>query len=260
MSSYQTAPYTHFHELIDTWTKHAQSIETQAKNLSEKARVLGTPSDTPEIRTRLDEDERRLHNLATKTKTVLKELTDEMIKRKKELSRNDLDMVTKVKTAMNNALKNYEDVITSISKRRQQFQPTTNDTLIDLGNANLSEDDIHQRLQLQQQMKINNNLLVQQNEEQFAIEEQVQLVQADVIEINHMMRDIGAIVSEQSPIIANSEQNVSAANDHIIAGNQQLLGASRHQKKYRKKLCWLLLIFLVIALIVAIVIIIKLKA
>ncbi|CAF5143461.1 unnamed protein product, partial [Rotaria sp. Silwood1] len=72
--------YTHFHELVDTWTKHAQAIETQA-------RVLGTSSDTPEIRSRLDEDERRLHNLAAKTKTVLKELADEMTKRKKELSR-----------------------------------------------------------------------------------------------------------------------------------------------------------------------------
>jgi t-SNARE complex subunit (syntaxin) len=43
------------------------------------------------------------------------------------------------------------------------------------------------------------------------------------------MRDIGAIVSEQSPIIAGIEQNVIAANDNIIAGNQQLTGASRYQ-------------------------------
>jgi len=84
MVSYQTAPYTHFHELIDTWTKHAQAIETQVKNLSEKARVLGTPADTPEIRARLDDDERRLHDLALKTKTILKELRDELTKIKKE--------------------------------------------------------------------------------------------------------------------------------------------------------------------------------
>lgn len=43
------------------------------------------------------------------------------------------------------------------------------------------------------------------------------------------MRDIAAIVSEQSPIIANIEQNVTGANDHIVAGNQQLTSASRHQ-------------------------------
>jgi t-SNARE complex subunit (syntaxin) len=43
------------------------------------------------------------------------------------------------------------------------------------------------------------------------------------------MRDIGAIVSEQSPIIAGIEQNVTAANDNIIAGNNQLTSASRHQ-------------------------------
>ncbi|CAF4612098.1 unnamed protein product [Rotaria sp. Silwood1] len=169
--------YTHFHELVDTWTKHAQAIETQTKNLSEKARVLGTSSDTPEIRSRLDEDVRRLHNLATNTKTVLKELADEMTKRRKELSRNDLVMVTKIKTDMINALKNYEDVITNVCKGRQQYQPTSNDTLIDWENANLSEDDVHRRLQLQQQMKMNNNLLIKQNEEQFAFEEQVQLGQ-----------------------------------------------------------------------------------
>lgn len=45
------------------------------------------------------------------------------------------------------------------------------------------------------------------------------------------MRDIGAIVSEQSPIIAGIEQNVIVANDNIIAGNQQLQGASRYQVK-----------------------------
>jgi t-SNARE complex subunit (syntaxin) len=94
---------------------------------------------------------------------------------------------------------------------------------------------------------MNNNLLIQQNEEQFIIEEQIQqvqvrnsilnfnkinhclLFQTDVIEINHIMRDIGAIVSEQSPIIAAIEQNVSAANDNIVAANQQLAGASNSQ-------------------------------
>ncbi len=34
-----------------------------------------------------DEDERRLHDLASKTKTILKDLADEMSKRKKDLSR-----------------------------------------------------------------------------------------------------------------------------------------------------------------------------
>jgi t-SNARE complex subunit (syntaxin) len=43
------------------------------------------------------------------------------------------------------------------------------------------------------------------------------------------MRDIGAIVSEQSPIIAGVEQTVIAATDNIIAGNQQLTGAARYQ-------------------------------
>lgn len=50
-----------------------------------------------------------------------------------------------------------------------------------------------------------------------------------MIQINHLMRDLGTMVSEQSPIIAQVEQNVTGATDNIIAGNQQLLSASRHQ-------------------------------
>jgi hypothetical protein len=36
---------------------------------------------------RRDDDERRLHDLASKTKAILKDLADEMTRRKKELSR-----------------------------------------------------------------------------------------------------------------------------------------------------------------------------
>jgi len=160
---------------------------------------------------------------------------------------------------MGNALKQYTDIVTDVSKRRQQFPNHNNATIIDLGDDDLTQDDIQKSLQLQKQIRMRNELLIQQNDEQFAIEEQIQQVQTDVIEINHMMRDIGSIVAEQSPIIAGIEQNVVAANDNIIAGNQQLNSASRFQKKYRKKLCWLLLIFLVIAVIVAIIIIVKFK-
>ena len=44
-----------------------------------------------------------------------------------------------------------------------------------------------------------------------------------------MMRDIGTIVSEQSPIIADIEHTITTTNDNITAGNQQLLSASKYQ-------------------------------
>lgn len=259
MSSYQTTAYTHIHELIDTWTRHAQAIETQVKSLSEKARVLGTSADTPETRARLDEDERRLHDLASKSKVILKDLANEMIKRKKELSKEDMNMITKVKNAMTTALQKYEKVVTDISKQRQQFQNPSNNALIDFGDDGGASDDIHQFLQSQQQMRMQNDILMRENEEQFQIEEQIQEVQRDVVEINQIMRDIGAIVSEQSPIIAGVEERVSAANDNIVSGNRELQGASRSQKKYRKKLCWLLIILLIVAVIITVVIVLRFK-
>lgn len=43
------------------------------------------------------------------------------------------------------------------------------------------------------------------------------------------MRDIGAMVSEQSPIIGQIEEHVIGANDNIVAGNDQLTRAAGHQ-------------------------------
>jgi len=259
MVSYQTVPYTHFHELIDTCTKHAQAIESHVKSLSEKARVIGTPSDTSETRARIDEDERRLHELASKTKTILTNLADVVRTRKHELSRDDYNKVTKIETAIKNATKNYQDAITNISKRRQEFKIPNNNALIDFENDNSDDNEFHRSLQLQKQIRDKNQLLVRENEEQFAIEEEIQQVQTDILEINHIMRDIGAIVAEQSPIIANVEVNIVTATDNIVAGNHQLTSAAGYQKKYRKKLCWLLIIFLIIAVIIAIILVVKLK-
>ena len=44
-----------------------------------------------------------------------------------------------------------------------------------------------------------------------------------------MMRDIASMVAETSPMIANIEETVTAANDNIVSANNQLNGASRHQ-------------------------------
>jgi hypothetical protein len=45
------------------------------------------------------------------------------------------------------------------------------------------------------------------------------------------MIQIGAEVAEQASIIVIIEDNTNTANDNIIAGNQQLTSASRHQVK-----------------------------
>ena len=44
-----------------------------------------------------------------------------------------------------------------------------------------------------------------------------------------MMRDIAAMVTEASPMIGQIEEATTAANDNIIAGNQQLTAASGYQ-------------------------------
>jgi len=259
MTAYQSAPYTRFHELLDSWKKQPQIIETAVKNFTDKVRFVGTNLDNAEFRMALEADEQRLQNLAQQTKTLAKQLAQEKDANRKDLTKADLDVANRIESAVNIALKKFDDIIREVTRKRQQYPLGSTNRLVDLDDDNRMGDDIQQRLQLQQQMKMNNELLLRQNEDQYEVEQQVHHVQKSVVEINYIMRDIGAMVSEQSPIIGQVEEHVIRANDNIVAGNDQLNSAARHQKKYRKKLCWLLLIFLIIAVIVTIVIILKLK-
>jgi len=165
----------------------------------------------------------------------------------------------RVCAVMKTAQDKHKEMLRSLEAKRQQIKPANNDTLIDIDDADTTLDDAHVRVQLQTQLRSDIDRLKDQNERQFAIENEVREVQHDVVEINQIMRDMGNIVSEQSPIIKLIERQVIDANDHIIAGNEQLTSASGHQKKYRTKLCWLIIILLIVAVIITVAIVLGLK-
>ena len=64
---------------------------------------------------------------------------------------------------------------------------------------------------------------------------------------------------EQGDVIDTIEANVEQTHGNVEAGNEQLVSASRYQRKARKKMCILAVVLVVIAGVLALIIYLSIK-
>jgi len=90
-------------------------------------------------------------------------------------------------------------------------------------------------------------------------EEAIRNLERDIIDINDIFKELGAMVSEQGEIIDSIESNVERAHDQVETGAVHLEKAKVYQAKSRKKMCCLLLILLIVAGVIAIILYFSLR-
>jgi len=93
--------------------------------------------------------------------------------------------------------------------------------------------------------------------EQEKREEDVLNILENLKELNEIHKDLHGLVEEQEQHIKILGDNVVEAKENVASGVQHLDKAQEHQKAYRGKLCWLLMILLVVAIIIVIVFVSK---
>merc|ERR1711942_90241 len=83
-------------------------------------------------------------------------------------------------------------------------------------------------------------------------EEAIRNLERDILDINDIFKELGAMVSEQGEVIDTIEANVETAHDKIEEGAVHLEKAKVYQAKSRRKMCLLLLIFIIVAGIISV--------
>lgn len=76
---------------------------------------------------------------------------------------------------------------------------------------------------------------------------------------NKLIWRVYARISCFEYILDTIENSIDRATNHVEEGTSELLKASQYQSKYRRKLCYLVLIAAVIAIILIIVLLVDLK-
>mmetsp|Transcript_28446 Transcript_28446/g.85229 ORF Transcript_28446/g.85229 Transcript_28446/m.85229 type:complete len:250 (+) Transcript_28446:11-760(+) len=84
-------------------------------------------------------------------------------------------------------------------------------------------------------------------------------IEATMLEVNDIYKDLSTLVVEQGAALDNIEANMSMADSNVESGAAQLSTASRYQKKARNKACICLLIVSIVLAILVVVLLTSLK-
>ncbi|XP_059502360.1 t-SNARE domain-containing protein 1 isoform X2 [Stegostoma tigrinum] len=83
--------------------------------------------------------------------------------------------------------------------------------------------------------------------------------QADMLDVNQIIKDLALLVHEQGENIDSIEANIESAASNVVAANDQLAKANQHQKRARKMKCCLILTGVIILSVIIIIIVVSVK-
>ncbi|KAB0380448.1 hypothetical protein FD755_008232 [Muntiacus reevesi] len=101
---------------------------------------------------------------------------------------------------------------------------------------------------------------MQRQEDEVAITEQdlelikeretaIRQLEADILDVNQIFKDLAMMIHDQGDLIDSIEANVESSEVHVERATDQLQRAAYYQKKSRKKICILVLVLTVIIVI-----------
>lgn len=251
-SSYQNdgrstqADYTRLTQLISS---NIQKIQQNVQDIKRMVDQLGSASDTSELRDRLHQRQHYTNQLSKDTAKYIKDVkalppaypASEQRHRKTQSDRlmsEFSDVLNRFQTVQRDAATKEKECIAR-ARAASASQDQTGDVLVNL-----------QGVQEQDQAQISAEDMEEIEERQAAIQQ----LEADIVDVNMIFKDLGAMVHEQGDVIDSIEANVETAAENITAGNQQLVQARSSAASARKKklICGIIVVVLIVVLILII--------
>ncbi|KAH0631283.1 hypothetical protein JD844_005563 [Phrynosoma platyrhinos] len=259
-------PPRDFGSIIQTCSANVQRLAqctSQIKNLMSQ---LGTKQDSSKLQENLQQLQHTANRLAKETNEYLKELGSLPLPLSTSEQRQQKLQKERLMNDFSTALNNFQAVQRRVSEKEKETiararagSRLSNQIII------LQADEKHREEQL---VSFNSNEewnQMQSQEEDVAITEQdlelikeretaIRQLEADILDVNQIFKDLAMMIHDQGDIIDSIEANVETAEVHVENANEQLQRAAYYQKKSRKKICILVLGLAVVVLILVLII------
>ncbi|XP_011670466.1 syntaxin-12 isoform X1 [Strongylocentrotus purpuratus] len=257
-----------FATLMNMCSSSIFKINSSISLLEKAIRQIGTPSDNNILRGKIQQMLTQTNTAISQTKQCMSQLghaAKTLEKQKKiqfERIANDFhDTVQRygsVQKRVANKMRSSPSVRPqSQSQGTMGFGEQGND--YDQKTPLLSEEEEEKRRQMQIQMQQQDSAidydltLIQEREEQ------IRQIEATMLDVNEIFKDLSMMVSEQGDMIDSIEANVDRAGDNVEEGGKQLATASKYQKKARKKMCCIFGILAVCAVALTLILVFTLR-
>uniref|UniRef100_A0A1I8N0A2 t-SNARE coiled-coil homology domain-containing protein n=1 Tax=Musca domestica TaxID=7370 RepID=A0A1I8N0A2_MUSDO len=246
---------TEFMSLSEDIAHNIQAINSSYKQLDKILQIIGTPRDQQSTRDKAHDIHTKVNPRIEATTTDLQRLTA-IVRRGDKQQKLQLEKLT-------NDFCNVVEKYSAVQKRiatamRQTYNQTQLAQMHDQMQSEQHDSDrqvlLQRQMQMeQQQMQFEHDLMVDR-------ERQIKQIEADILDVNSIMRNISTLVQAQGEDVERIETSVEYTANEVELGREELAKAASHRQSYRRKILILLAIAVIIGLIVTGIIVSKLTS
>ncbi|ESO82383.1 hypothetical protein LOTGIDRAFT_237001 [Lottia gigantea] len=239
-------------------------INSGANSIDKAMKSIGTDRDSVQLRDKIHETSQNISKLVQDSMRQLKVVGNKPADKQQKIQLSKLrnDFQESVERFQGLQKMATEKVKSSVKLGSRKATPQ-----VDSGMTGWNDpDDFSDKTQFYHQEERRAELQEQQQvvEDDLALirerEERIRQLESDILDVNEIFRDLGALVSEQGETLDTIEANVERTYGNVEQANSQLSQAAVYQKKARKKKCCLLVILLVVAIVITIIIVVSVKS
>lgn len=251
--SYQNPTDAEFSQLS---TQIGANIELLTKNVYTMQRLVNQPSN----QTELLKLQHTTNLLARDTNSLIKDLTqlphpaNPSERRQRTFMRdrltNDFSEALKNFQVVQRALKAVEPTIPRSGQRGGATSGDNSSVLIDLAPQTDSSAGSEGRPQQQATLQ-QSDLNVDELRER---EESVRKLESDIVEVNHIFKDLATIIHNQGETVDSIESSIFRATEEVTRGAQEIARARDYQDRSRRKKFYLAMIFFIIMFVILLII------
>lgn len=249
---------TEFISLSESIAANTIFVKQSWQFLEKANRTIGTAKDNQSLRDKINDIQTGTNQrIATTTKdlqrlTVVVRGGDKQQKLQVEKLTSDFKQVVQFYSKSQQSI---------AAKMKQVFlvnASQADDLLAAEGSAGIpgtaeQQQELQKQKQLQQSLQFEQDMLLER-------EQRFREIEANVLDVNHIMRELSNITSQQSEVIDTIENSIGRTVDNVESGAEELVKAAEYQNRYRRKVLILLIVAVILGLVVTGIIVSKLKS
>ncbi|XP_014099121.1 syntaxin-12 [Bactrocera oleae] len=239
---------TEFMSLSEDIGQNISAVNSSSRQLEKILKVIGTRREQQATRD-------MVHNIHAEANTRIDTISRDIQRLTAVVRRGDKQQKLQLEKLTND----FRNVVEKYSSVQKRITAAMRQSIEQLGQQQDEQAEAERAGFLQQQEQITAGL---QFEQDMLVDRERQLrqIEADVLDVNAIMRRVYNIVQTQGEQVENIENSVENAATDVELGREELAKASQHRRSYRRKILILLAIAVIIGLIVTGIIVAKLTS
>ncbi|KAL3266816.1 hypothetical protein HHI36_010970 [Cryptolaemus montrouzieri] len=232
-----------FNATCDSVVTNIYTINSGFRQLETAIKNIGTKKDSHGLRNKIHVMQLSTNEIAAVTSKEIRKLKSLMLKGDKQQQLQ----VEKLEENFKEAIGRYSAAQKEIANKQKAHLLVT----VSIENEEYSEENAaneDRQKMMAREMAFEQEMLLER-------ETRIRQIESDVLNVNEIMRELGALVQEQGGTIDTIENSIDHAVGNVQEGTEQLIKASQYQRSRRMKLLYLVLIFAIITAILIIIIV-----